>query len=194
MNREQLQQIATQSELMFKMYGERQHYIAWRQAAEMLAASAPPAPVVKEKKVRGPSPLKGKKRNLSPEALAKMKAPRTPAQMEGLKKGWYAPSKNTGKWIRTPEWRAAARQRRLDQGEIKRGDQRGTKHPMYTTYIFAAVHPVYGMFYGDRLELHKRFPKDLPMGELRKLALGEYASYKGWRVIQKTPKTKRQTK
>lgn len=200
MNTEQLQQVATHHELMWRMYGERHDYVTWQQALALLqsevpkTAAEPPAKNLnqKQRSTKGrPSPLKGRK--LSPSHIAKLKKPKTEAQKAALR----VPKRNTalmGRYERTAELRAKAAEK--SRGRAKSPEElakisaarKGVKHPLYKTYTFAAQHPVHGMFYGDRLQLHKQFPRELPLDELRKLALGEYDSYKGWRLIQQAMK------
>lgn len=176
------------------MYGERQYYEAWQRALAAMNCTQQPVSVKKKERdspLKGrPSPLRGRK--LSAEHIRKLKKPKTEAQKAALR----VPKRNTsnmGQYERTEEWRKnAASRARVKKSESTRKKmsvaKKGAKNPKYKEYVFGVVHPKYGMFFGERMELHKQFPNDLPLKELRKLAIGEYASYNGWRLVQKAPK------
>lgn len=192
MNTEDLKTAASQHQVLWQLYGDRRHYEAWQRILAILNQPKEEPKPQKQHHLKGrPSPLRGRK--LSPEHIQKLKKPKTEEQKKALR----VPKSDTskmGKYERTEEMRRAAaeraRRRKKGREELEkiRASKSGPKNHKYKTYIFGAVHPVYGMFYGDRLELHKRFPKDLPLKELRKLAIGEYGSYKGWRLVQKAKK------
>lgn len=196
MNREQLQQAYNHHDIMWKMYGEQADWNAMQQIKSLLTIEAPEKNLGKEQHnpksdkphhLKGrPSPLKGRK--LSEEHLAKLRKPKTEAQKAALR----VPKKNTlkmGKYVRTAEIRQAASAAAKGRSKSEETKQRmskarrGAKNHNYCEYIFAAAHPVHGMFHGERAQLHKMHP-ELPMHELRKLALGDYRSYKGWVLLQ----------
>lgn len=196
MNREQLQQAYNHHDVMWKMYGEQADWNAMQQIKSLLTIEAPEKNLGQEQHnpksdkphhLKGrPSPLKGRK--LSEEHLAKLRKPKTEAQKAALR----VPKKNTlkmGKYVRTAEIRQAASAAAKGRSKSEETKQRmskarrGAKNHNYCEYIFAAAHPVHGMFHGERAQLHKMHP-NLPMHELRKLALGDYRSYKGWVLLQ----------
>ena len=207
MTHQELLAAAQHHEIMWRMYGEQQDFVALTHINKLLAdgptESAAPAifseqeqcnpksasPTNKKKHhlAGRPSPLKGRK--LSPEHLAKLRKPKTEAQKAALR----VPKKHTakmGKYERTDAIRKAAAKaakgrKKTDEEKRKIGAaKRGEMNPKYQQYTFAASHPQHGMFYGERMQLHKRFPRSLPLHELRKLALGEYRTYKGWVLLQ----------
>lgn len=176
------------------MWGDPASYHAWQHALRLIQQSeaqstTAPKALAKnsEQKQRAPSPLKGRK--LSAEHVAKLKKPKTEAQRAALR----VPKRNSakmGKYERTAEIRAAASE--VAKGRQKTPDEItkiakakvGKMNPKYKEFTFAAEHPVYGTFFGERMTLHRMFPQHLPLDELRKLALGEKRSYKGWKVVQ----------
>lgn len=181
---------------MWKMYGEQADWNALQQLKALLDTKAPEKNLEQEQHLpksdkphhlKGrPSPLKGRK--LSEEHLAKLRKPKTEAQKAALR----VPKKNTlkmGKYVRTAEIRQAAsttakgRPKTQETKTKMSKARRGAANPRYTEYTFAAAHPVHGMFHGERAKLHRMHP-ELPMHELRKLALGDYRSYKGWVLLQ----------
>jgi len=192
MNLDQLKTIAQQNELLWNMYRERQYYDTWQRALAVIKQLSQPqkeAPASRKSPLKGrPSPLRGRK--LSPEHIAKLKKPKTEEQKAALRVPKRDSSK-MGRYKRDEQYRKAAaaraRGRKKSQEELAKiaASKTGPKNPLYKKYVFGAVHPIHGMFYGERYELHKRFPKELPLHELRRLAIGQYSSYKGWRLVQK---------
>ena len=200
MTLEQIQAALQHHDVMWKMYGEQKDYVAVQQLnalkAQLLAApeaqgkksgqeQSNAAP--KQHHLKGrPSPLKGRK--ISDAHRLKLTRPKTEEQKAALR----VPKKRTenmGKYERTPEIRAKMRD--IAKGKLKSAETRdkmskarlGAKNHAYRSYIFAAQHPLHGMFHGDRALLHKMHPH-LKMCQLRKLAIGEHSTYKGWVLLQ----------
>ena len=192
---EQLKAAANHHEIAWRMYGADSDYQMWQHALRLLnqpltnqtLPEQTPVPTRTRTPRTKPSPLKG--RRLSKEHRAKLSKPKTDAQRAALSvpKG---DSSRMGRYERTPAMRAAAaeraRGRKKSPGEIAKIAQAkvGAANPKYKTYTFAVVHPKHGLFFGERMQLHKMHP-ELSLGELRRLALGQYPVYKGWRLAQK---------
>ncbi|AMQ65979.1 endonuclease protein [Stenotrophomonas phage vB_SmaS-DLP_6] len=190
---------------MWKMYGEQKDYVAVQQLkalkAQLLAAPQAQGKNLGQEQsivrparqhhLKGrPSPLKGRK--ISEAHRMKLTRPKTEEQKAALR----VPKKNTqlmGKYERTPEIRAKMSE--IAKGKLKTDETRakmskarlGAKNHAYRSYVFAAQHPVHGMFHGERALLHRMHPH-LKMCQLRKLALGEHTTYKGWVLLQSAAK------
>lgn len=204
MTLEQIQAALQHHDVMWKMYGEQKDYAAVQQLTSLKAQllAAPQAQgknlgqeqSIAPKKthhLKGrPSPLKGRK--ISEAHRQKLARPKTEEQKAALR----VPKKNTqlmGKYERTPEIRAKMRD--IAKGKLKSAETRekmskarlGAKNHAYRSYVFAAQHPLHGMFHGERAQLHKMHPH-LKMCQLRKLAIGELSTYKGWVLLQRAAK------
>lgn len=194
MTLEQIQAALQHHDVMWKMYGEQKDYVAVQQLsalkAQLLAApqgqEQSNAPKRQHHLKGRPSPLKGRK--ISEEHRMKLARPKTEQQKAALR----VPKKRTekmGKYERTPEIRQKMSE--IAKGKLKSAETReamsksrlGAKNHAYRSYVFAAQHPIHGMFHGDRALLHKMHPH-LKMCQLRKLAIGEHATYKGWVLLQ----------
>lgn len=200
MTLEQIQAALQHHDVMWKMYGEQKDYVAVQQLsalkAQLLAAPQAQgknlgqeqsnAPKRQHHLKGRPSPLKGRK--ISEEHRMKLARPKTEQQKAALR----VPKKRTekmGKYERTPEIRQKMSE--IAKGKLKSAETReamskarlGAKNHAYRSYVFAAQHPIHGMFHGDRALLHKMHPH-LKMCQLRKLAIGEHATYKGWVLLQ----------
>lgn len=204
MTLEQIRAALQHHDVMWKMYGDPKDQQAVQQlkAMEAQALSAPTAqgknsgqeqsnPVKKVHHLKGrPSPLKGRK--ISEEHRAKLKKPKTEAQKAALR----VPKKRTekmGRYERTPEIRK--KQSEAAKGKPKSAEtcarmskaRLGANNPKYRAYVFAAHHPIHGMFHGERAALHRMDPS-LKMDQLRKLAIGEHTKYRGWTLLQRAVK------
>lgn len=191
---DELKAAAAYHETMWRMYGEQSSYQTWQHALHHInqrlsipeiCAPIPNTPQKKKKKHRPGCTRVG----WSAETRAKLSGPKTEAQKAAMR----VPKRDSSKmaqWPRSAEWckNAANRARarvRLPEERTKISEAlSGPKNYNYKTIVFSAVHPIHGMFFGDRLQLHKMHP-GLSLSGLRKLALGEHRTYKGWIVVQK---------